>query len=532
MRKLLWVVAVVALVLTVAAPAMALDFKFGAEYRVRFYDYVNTGFDSSNGAGATLTQNANNTGAVSTRGNPRGVQIRVRPRFDVSDDNGNIQATIRFEYGDTDFGGTGGANGSSFGNAQSGISLDSRGNRTGNGAGGGIGSDGVALETKWAYLDFAMPWGVPLRIRAGVQPWYLPKGLVIDDDAAGVRAYGTVKPVTYEAFWYRANHGPATSAAPPSGAIGQPGFDSTRDDALDYYGGSINVAIAPFFNPGAYFVYGDNRANCVASAGAGNTTFTPPPCTTSRVRPQWFAGATITGKVGIVDYDLDFVYGYAKGGTTGSLGQASGGFARGVNFASGNPNDPVKVKGWAADAGIHIPFGPLKFNILGTYATGDKQNGGDSEAFPLGPGPSWSGSGGQYELIGEGGTFDVVSMTQHSPTGLWMAGLTVEYVPVKVLWIKAAYGYAAFTTGKANCGVIVAGSSCFGPVYTGKPGDEIGSPTATGNGGGKTGLGHEVHIRADYTIWTGFKVQGMAGYLFPSAGDTASKYILQLYYNF
>jgi hypothetical protein len=250
------------------------------------------------------------------------------------------------------------------------------------------------------------------------------------------------------------------------------------------------------------------------------------------VKPQWFAGATVTGKVGIVDYDLDFVYGYAKGGTNGSLGQPGGGFGRGVNLASGNPNNPVKVQGWVVDGGVHFPVGPFKFNILGTYATGDKQNGGTSEAYPLGPGPSWSGSGGQYELIGEGGAFDVVSMTQHGPTGLWMAGLTVEYVPVKALWIKAAYGYAAFTTGKANCGVIIASSSCFGPVYTGKPGDEIGSTTATGNGGGHTGLGHEVHIRADYTIWTGFKVQGLAGWMFPSAGDTAGKYILQLYYNF
>ena len=38
MRKFLVAVAIVGLALLVAAPAMALDFKFGAEYRVRFYD--------------------------------------------------------------------------------------------------------------------------------------------------------------------------------------------------------------------------------------------------------------------------------------------------------------------------------------------------------------------------------------------------------------------------------------------------------------------------------------------------------------
>ncbi len=535
MRKLLWVVAVGALVLTVAAPAMALDFKFGAEYRVRFYDYANTFFDSNNLVGAGNPGQGDNTGSVASRGNPRGVQLRVRPRFDVSDDNGNITATIRFEYGDMEFGGGGGANGSSFGTNDAGdVPIAPTGQRTGqNGGGGSAGADGVSLETKWAYLDFAMPWGIPLRVRAGIQPWYLPKGLIVDDDFSGVRAYGSVKPVSYEVFWYRASRGPATSLLP---SAGRPNFDTTKDNALDYYGGRIDAAIAEWLNPGGYFVYGDNRANCSATptATGGGTFLFQGACNSSdRVRPQWFAGATVTGKIGIVDYDLDFVYGYTKGGITGTFGNG------GIN-TTGDPNSPIKVKGWVVDGGVHIPFGPLKFNILGTYATGDKQNGGDSEAFPLGPGPSWSGSGGQYELIGEGGSFDVVSMTQHSPTDLWMVGATIEYVPVKALWIKLAYGYAGFTEKKGNCGTAfnvngttgamaqAAGTTCFGPVYVGKAANPIGSA----NGQTKNSLGQELHIRADYTIWTGFKVQGMAGWLFPSSGDTAGKYILQLLYNF
>ena len=44
MRQFSKLMAVVALALLVATPAMALDFKFGAEYRVRFYDMVNQGF--------------------------------------------------------------------------------------------------------------------------------------------------------------------------------------------------------------------------------------------------------------------------------------------------------------------------------------------------------------------------------------------------------------------------------------------------------------------------------------------------------
>jgi hypothetical protein len=531
MRKFLMAVAIGGLVLLVAAPAMALDFKFGAEYRVRFYDYSNVGFDNNN---TLAVQGAGNNPGFSGRGNPGGVQIRVRPRFDVSDDNGNIQATIRFEYGDTQFGAGGGANGTSFGTNSGNISNAPSGNRTGNSAGGSIGADGVALETKWAYIDFAMPMNIPLRVRAGVQPWYLPKGLIIDDDAAGVRLYGKYNIVSYDASWYRLAT-PARSNAAPAGTIGQPQFDSTKDNNLDFWNIKLDFDIAPWMQAGIYYLYGRNAANCSnpGNVGAQSTTgqYITPGCPLQdRKRDQNWFGLTFTGKVQTVDYDLDFVYGQAKGGSTGNFSTGS------INLNANPAAEPKNVSGWAIDGGIHIPIGPVKWNLLGTYASGDGQDGvgNNSGAFPMGPGPSWSGSGGQYELIGEGGAFDVVSMTQHTPTGLYMLGTTLEYVPIKALWLKAAYGFVGFTGSLANCGTAVtpnaagvlvqnAGTQCYGPIYYGKPSD-----TLAGNGT----LGQEFHLRADYTMWTGFKVQGMVGWFFPSAGDIAGKYILQLLYNF
>src|SRR5574341_412150 len=118
MRKFLLMVAVGALVLTVAAPAMALDFKFGAEYRVRFTTTVH-------GSSATnLLQNVAGS-------NPRSGQLRVRPIFDTSDDNGNITARLRLEIGDVEFGNGGGAS-----SETNGVSLSSGSGRVGNGAGG------------------------------------------------------------------------------------------------------------------------------------------------------------------------------------------------------------------------------------------------------------------------------------------------------------------------------------------------------------------------------------------------------------
>ena len=584
MRKFLMAVAIGGLVLLVAAPAMALDFKFGAEYRVRFYDYSNTAFDRDNSI--SVQGGAEQPGAQQGRGNPRGVQLRIRPRFDVSDDNGNIQATIRFETGDTTFGAGGGANSSSMGSNGNYTIADPNGNRTGNNAGGSIGADGVSLEVKWGFVDFALPMNIPLRVRAGIQPWYLPKGLVIDDDAAGVRLYGNYGMVSYEAFWYRIATAPASASAignviAPTGSgaaaitpgavvtaaqaaanlqyittatTGQARFDSTKDDNFDFWGVKANLDIAPWLNAGAWYMFGDNRANCAnpnnVAYNVGGTEYISAGCPTQdRVRTQNWFGLDFFGKVATVDYDLDFVYGQAKGGGTGGFtsGTINGyGFGISPNGAAAAAT-PMNVAGWAIDGGVHIPIGPVKWNLLGTYASGDKQNGvgSNSNAFPIGPGPSWSGSGGQYELIGEGGAFDVDNMTQHSPTGLYMLGTTLEYVPVKALWLKAAYGFIGFSGKAANCATATylagvasagaapaqngyqlaqtAGTQCYGPVYYGKPGDPI---------AGKGYLGQEFHLRADYTMWTGFKVQAMAGWLFPSAGDVAGKYILQFLYNF
>ncbi|HSB79590.1 MAG TPA: hypothetical protein VLM91_12435 [Candidatus Methylomirabilis sp.] len=532
MRKFLMVVAVGALALLVAAPAMAVDFKFGAEYRVRFYDYGNLGFNDGPGT------------------NPRGVQVRIRPRFDASDDNGNITATWRAEFGDTQWGGGGGANGQPlgidrFGATTNSYSSTSSSSRVGNGAGGGAGADGVALETKWGYMDFALPFGVPLRLRAGIQPWYLTKGLFVDDDFSGLRAYGSIKPVSYELWWFRANRGGTTSTTQIVN------FNQTKDNALDFYGVKFDFAVAKAFNPYIWYVYGDNKSNCDGFTPAGTASTTAgqfvgsnslacvnPAGTQDRSRPQHYVSAGFVGDVGFMTYDLDWVGGQAKGGPTGTL-------------TSLDDGKPIRVQGWVLDGGVHIPIGPVRLNIVGSYATGDKQNtsGHKSNAYPGGPGPSWSGpsqvAGGAYELIGEGGRFDVFTI-QQAPTNLWTLGFSVEYNPVKALNLRAHYLYAGFSHSSGNCAKLVTDSiGCFGPAYQG--GEFV--PTGTTNIGtsnagivttpaGNTGiaakstLGQEIGLLAEYNVWTGFKIQGFSGWLIPSSGSTTGKYVLQFLYNF
>lgn len=545
MRKFLMAVAIGGFVLLMAAPAMALDFKFGAEYRVRFYDGVNIGFDH------TVVPTGSGSQFINTQAGPnaRGAQIRIRPRFDVSDDNGNMTATLRLEIGDVEFGGGGGA----FNNTNV-TSTKYGSNRTGNGAGGGGGADGINVETKWAFVDFAMPWGVPLRVRAGIQPAYLPKGIVIDDDVSGVRAYGTYNIFSYDAWWWRISSGidtnpsalvssgggvlcknnttaavtvasgtTAQAAAAACTAAGGTSFFvqgpnqvaniTTTDNNYDVYGFKLDAALHKMFNPGAYFLYVDNRINCagtdLAIAGTANQ------CTTNgagRTREGEYFGLTFTGDLGWGKYDLDWIYGSQKGGVNGSYGSTS-------------TVGPITVAGWALDGHVGIPIGPVVLNLAGSYATGDKRDGGNSEAFPGGLAPSWNGPGGGFELLGSGGPFDAVEFTQDSMTNLWTLGLWLEYRPIKALWLKAAYAYAGFSNKNGNCAGAVSGT-CYGPSY--------GSTTSTQNSGlvGSSSLGQEFSLRADYDLWTNFKVQGQVGWFFPSKGDVAGEYVLQLYYNF
>ena len=179
------------------------------------------------------------------------------------------------------------------------------------------------------------------------------------------------------------------------------------------------------------------------------------------------------------------------------------------------------------DAGVHFPIGPMVLNFVGSYATGDKQNGGSSEMMPY-ISPSWNGASGMYEIIGSGGTFDVTD-TQDYPAGTWMLGAGLEYRPVKSLWLRFAYGFVGFTSAHSNCAVPgTSGIACIGPSYNRLATGGV----ATTGGKNAPWLGNDFELRADYDVWTGFKVQGMVGYLVPFEGNAAAKYILQLLYSF
>jgi hypothetical protein len=295
---------------------------------------------------------------------------------------------------------------------------------------------------------------------------------------------------------------------------------NTQDNNFDFYQIKVDVAVAQFFNPGLYYIFGRNAATTLPQ-GSLDTNY---------------IGFTATGKVGIVSYTFDFVYGSAEGGSAGAYctSISTGATVACTPFGvGGNPSTgavPTQnvpdVSGYALDASVSVPIGPVTLNFAASYASGDDRDGGDSEAYPGGIGPSWNGPGGLFQLIGSGGLFDAVEWTQDAPTNLWAFGLTADYRPVKQLLLTAGVAYAGFAKTVGNCAYNVqplgtatpANPACYGPSYQ--------------KLAGRSTLGVETFLLAQWDIWTGFKLQGEIGYLIPPAGVTAQEYVLQMLYSF
>ena len=115
----------------------------------------------------------------------------IRPRFDVTDDNGNMTATLRLENGDTS-GATAAARScvTTRHERATPTTPDGNSNRSGQRLGRLDRRGWRQRRDEVGVRGLRVPAGHPAPLRAGIQPWYLPKGILVDDDAAGVRAYG------------------------------------------------------------------------------------------------------------------------------------------------------------------------------------------------------------------------------------------------------------------------------------------------------------------------------------------------------
>jgi hypothetical protein len=174
LKKTVAIVAAASALAAISVPAMAFENEVHGTYTFRYYltNYEQAG--PGNLTGAIPSGNA--TANLKTN-NYFEQRARVFYTAKASDD---LKLVTAFEM-DADFGdkaqgsvpATGGA-------ANSGVGTAFRN------SGGALEADAVNLETKWVYLDFAIP-STPTRVKAGIQPFKDQiKGIFADFDAAGV----------------------------------------------------------------------------------------------------------------------------------------------------------------------------------------------------------------------------------------------------------------------------------------------------------------------------------------------------------
>ncbi len=343
MRKLFVALLVGAVAVGLAAPAFAADLKFTGAYRVRFQ------FDDN-----LPCMSEQVIAGVPTDCTGHEFQTRFRPRFDVETDGG-VKGVLRLEIGDVRFGGAAGV---------------------GKGAGGDAGADGVNVETKWAYIDFPVP-ATPLRLRAGIQPFFLSKALFLDDDGSGLSLYGKLGEINANAWWFRANQG--TSAATT--------VDANGAHARDIYGLDLTFSPMKDLSLNGYFVYDHDMETPVGGEPATG----------------FWIGVGGAGKVQNIRWDLDFVYGTKE--ITATTDQ----------------------KGWGVDGGVGMALAgtPLDLELRGWYFTGQDSPTGDNDAFPV----LYPGSGGHEpgtQVWGGGGDIDIDALADN-PQNTWGFGLIARY---------------------------------------------------------------------------------------------------------
>ena len=303
-----------------------VDVKVKGRWDFSFTAVFNGGFDKDGDRNGTHRNDDNFTA------NQR---IRTQVNFIMSE---NLQAVLQFEIGGLTWGRSTAA--------------------TGKNAGGGLGADGVNVETKHAYLDWMVP-DTGLHIRMGLQAVALPSSdlgspLLDDDVAAVVASYKFNDTFALTAFWAR----PFDDRRNDSGNLAR-----SFDDETDLFGLVLPISldgatISPYFMYGkvgaASGFYGDFTIPTGAAA-RGNT---------SSASAWWMGAAAEVNMFDPLTLTAEFTY--------GSIGRndVADDFAD-ISNAFGRFNE-VSSRGWYLAATLDYKLDWGTPGIFGWYSSGDK----------------------------------------------------------------------------------------------------------------------------------------------------------------
>ena len=319
MRKIFMFLMALVLAYTFTVPAFALENIFGGAWRTRAYVEKNYSGDDSEAADVQQ---------VDTR-----TRLYYTAKF-----NDNFKFVNKFEIGDAVWG----TPNSAASNPSSSYT--------------DFGADGVRVEVKNSYADFTL---APVNFKVGVQPVFLNRGFIMDDDVSGaVVTYNLNQDISIPLIWMKAYEG---------------GYGKNKNDQdVDWY------AIYPSIN-------------------AGGATIAPIFLwVTTKDASAWAATSDIKeGNVYFLGADVD-----AK------AGPASLWFTGLYEFGSVDDvvtGDSIDIKAYLIALGGSADAGPASVHGQFFYASGQDPDSEDIEAFTV-----WN-SENSYDwapIMGGNGIFD------------------------------------------------------------------------------------------------------------------------------
>ena len=217
------------------------------------------------------------------------------------------------------------------------------------GAMGRWSADSTAVEIKYAYVDFGMPYfgiPVPMTVRAGVQPFAIRPWFLQAADGAGVSGGINIDPVMINPMYFKVAEG----------------VDWIHDD-VDAYALQASAKLGTF-NVGGYWLFYDMENYPVGAAAA------PYVRGPNDADFHWF-GLFLDGKAGPVNLQFDAGYDWGK--------------VKNPTFSD------VKYRGWATRLKVNFPWEKFDAGFVGMYATGADANKSSQAGLPDGTSTKMTG---------------------------------------------------------------------------------------------------------------------------------------------
>lgn len=396
----------------------------------------------------------------------------------------------------------------------------------GRNSGGGIGSQGVNLNTREAYIDWK-PTGQS-NIRMGMQGVVLPNAVagspVMDTRVAGVTAtYAFTNEVAASLFWYR----------PSSSTNGVITNSENRFSKWDMFGLVLpltfdGVSVTPW---GLYSQMGRNATNLDMFAAPGNIAGPyylgndkwADPRAGQKIRPWWVGLAAEISLLDPLIFKMDAIYSGAKG--SGNWSRVSPHDHWTSAFNNSFEND-YSSRGWLLIAKLQYKLDSMTPGLIGWYGSGDKIENGKRKLRRLNIiEPSFQatsfGFDGSYSLTKRSCNIGV------SPEGTWAVGLLAEEIHfleniehnVRLLYYRGTNAYSKNRNYGGN-GLV---DSAVGFEYGAKNGQSL-KPGNCGLYLTRKDWAMEVNVDTVYTIMDHLNVAVELGYMYVDVKNASQYY--------